>query len=82
MENFNFLNNVLSKGQRMEVNYIHGESAGLIDFYGVLRNGMILGKVNGEGIVINPDEVRDIKFNERAIDNCTPLSSNADNFIQ
>lgn len=82
MENFNFLNNVLSKGQRMEVNYIHGGSAGLIDFYGVLRNGMILGKVNGEGIVINPDEVRDIKFNERAIDNCTPLSSNADNFIQ
>ena len=23
-----------------------------------------------------------LKFNERAIDNCTPLSSNADNFIQ
>lgn len=82
MANFNFLNGVLSKGQRMEVNYIHGGSAGLIDFYGVLPSGMILGKVNGEGIVINPDEVRDIKFNERAIDNCTPLPSNADNFIQ
>lgn len=82
MANFNFLNNVLSKGQRMEVNYIHGGSSGLIDFYGVLPSGMILGKVDSEGITINPDEVRDIKFNQRAIDNCTPLSSNADNFIQ
>lgn len=82
MANFNFLNGVLNKGQRMEVNYIHGGSSGLIDFYGVLPSGMILGKVNNEGIAINPDEVRDIKFNERAIDNCTPLSSNADNFIQ
>lgn len=82
MANFSFLNGVLGRGQRVEVNYIHGGSAGLIDFYGVLPSGMITGKVNGEGIVINPDEVRDVKFNERAIDNCTPLSSNADNFIQ
>lgn len=82
MANFNFLNGVINKGQRMEVNYIHGGSSGLIDFYGVLPSGTILGKVNGEGIAINPDAVRDIKFNERAIDNSTPLSSNADNFIQ
>lgn len=82
MTNFSILNSVISKGQRMEVNYVHGGSSGLIDFYGVMPTGMILGKINGEGIAINPDEVRDIKFNERAIDNCTPLSSNADNFIK
>lgn len=59
-----------------------GGSSGVMDFYGVLPSGTILGKVNNEGVAINPEEVRDVKFNERAIDNCTPLSSNAENFIQ
>lgn len=82
MANFNFLNNVLSKGQKMEVNYVHGGSSGVMDFYGVLPSGTILGKVNNEGVTINPEEVRDVKFNERAIDNCTPLHSNAEQLIQ